>query len=408
MKALPASLLSATFRRFAIGTCLVASLALCSDAFGASNNDEALKEALHKNLQNYLTERGSLEHISTLSMNITFRGSKEEITDAVGTTAYGGGQPVTPDSLFQIGSNTKAFTAALLLRLEAENVLSIDDPVGKWLPQYPAWKNVTIRQLLDMTSGIPTYDGTTAWNDDYEDNPYRVVTPEELVAYVYPQIGTPGQSWAYSNTNFILGQMIIEKASWSHSYKTELDRLIADTCLKDTFYEPDFYPAFVNRRLVSGYFVNTDPSGGLVKLLGTDTKNYSLGWAQGAGGMISNPKNFDRWVRALFEGEVLQPKQRAELESLVSIPDAVKIDNTSAMYPEAFGLGVFQITKQPLGLFWAYQGSTIGYRASYVYVPDSGVIITVFTNSQTTAALNILNDVLITELYKTLKQFGKI
>jgi D-alanyl-D-alanine carboxypeptidase len=355
-----------------------------------------------------LTERGSLEHISTLSMNITFRGSKEEITDAVGTTTYGGGQPVTPDSLFQIGSNTKAFTAALLLRLEAENVLSIDDPVGKWLPQYPAWKNVTIRQLLDMTSGIPTYDGTTAWNDDYEDNPYRVVTPEELVAYVYPQIGTPGQSWAYSNTNFILGQMIIEKASWSHSYKTELDRLIADTCLKDTFYEPDFYPAFVNRRLVSGYFVNTDPSGGLVKLLGTDTKNYSLGWAQGAGGMISNPKNFDRWVRALFEGEVLQPKQRAELESLVSIPDAVKIDNTSAMYPEAFGLGVFQITKQPLGLFWAYQGSTIGYRASYVYVPDSGVIITVFTNSQTTAALNILNDVLITELYKTLKQFGKI
>ena len=106
--------------------------------------------------------------------------------------------------------------------------------------------------------------------------------------------------------------------------------------------------------------------------------------------------------------DVLQPKQRTELESLVSIPDAVKIDKTSATYPEAFGLGVFQITKQPFGLLWAYQGSTIGSRASYVYVPDSGVIITVFTNSQTTAALNILNDVLITELYKTLKQFGKI
>ena len=103
------------------------------------------------------------------------------------------------------------------------------------------------------------------------------------------------------------------------------------------------------------------------KLLGTDTKNYSLGWTQGAGGIISNPKGFDRWVRALFEGDVLKPKQRKELESLVSIPDAVKIDKTSDEYPEAFGLGVFQITKQPIGLFWAYQGSTIGYRASYVY-----------------------------------------
>jgi D-alanyl-D-alanine carboxypeptidase len=408
MKSVRPIFLSAIFRRFAIGICLAASLAFCSNALGAPNDDKALKEALHEDLQNYLTDRGSTEHISTLSMNITFRGSKEEITDAIGTTEYGGGQPVTPDSLFQIGSNTKAFTAALLLRLEADNVLSIDDTVGKWLPQYPAWKDVTIRQLLHMTSGIPTYDATTAWNDDYENNPYRVFTPEELVAYVYPQIGTPGKTWAYSNTNFILGELIIEKASWSHSYKAEIDRLIADTCLKDTFYEPDFYPAFVNRRLVSGYFVNTDPDAGLTKLLGTDTKNYSLGWAQGAGGIISNPKGFDRWVRALFEGDVLKPAQMKELESLVSIPDAVKIDKTSTEYPKAFGLGVFQLTLQPIGLFWAYQGSTIGYRASYVYVPDSGLIISVFTNSQTTNAANQLNNVLVPELYETLKKFGKI
>jgi D-alanyl-D-alanine carboxypeptidase len=315
----------------------MASLACCSSALGAPKNDKTLKEALHKNLQNYLTDRASIEHISTLSMNITFRGSKEEITDAVGTTEYGAGRPVTPDSLFQIGSNTKAFTSAILLRLEADKVLSIDDTVGKWLPQYPAWKKVTIRQLLDMTSGIPNYSDAPAWEHDYNDKPYRVFTPEDLVAYVYPKIGTPGAKWAYSNTNFILGQMIIEKASRSHSYKTEVDRLITGNRLKDTFYEPDIYPAFVNRRLVSGYYVNTDGET-LKKLLGTDTKKYSLGWTQGAGGIISNPKGFDRWVRALFEGDVLQPAQKKELGSLVSIPDAVKIDKTSKEYPRAFGL----------------------------------------------------------------------
>jgi D-alanyl-D-alanine carboxypeptidase len=386
----------------------VASLAFCSSVVGAPNSDKTLREALHKDLRNYLKDRGSSEHISTLSMNITFRGSKEEITDAVGTTEYGGGQPVTPDNLFQIGSNTKAFTSAILLRLEADKVLSIDDTVGKWLPQYPAWRKVTIRQLLHMTSGITGYNLTPAWQHDYNDNPYRVFTPKDLIAYVYPQIGIPGKTWAYSNTNFVLGQMIIEKASRSHSYKTEVDRLIAENRLKDTFYEPGFYPAFVNTRLVSGYYVATDDGGVLGKLLGTDTKNYSLGWTQGAGGIISNPKGFDRWVRALFEGDVLKPRQKKELESLVSIPDAVKIDETSDEYPEAFGLGVFQITRQPIGCFWAYQGSTIGYRASYVYLPDSGLILSVFTNSQTTDKANELNKVLIPELYETLKKFGKI
>ena len=64
-------------------------------------------------------------------MSITFRGSKEGITDDIGTTEYGAGKPVTPESLFQIGSNTKAFTSVLILRLEAKGVLSIDDTVAK-------------------------------------------------------------------------------------------------------------------------------------------------------------------------------------------------------------------------------------------------------------------------------------
>ncbi|MGC2403139.1 MAG: serine hydrolase domain-containing protein [Acidobacteriaceae bacterium] len=407
MKFSPLMLPARALQRVATGICLAASLVVCGSALAAPHDDQALEEALHKDLQDYLTTRSSIEHISTLSMSITFRGSKEGIIDAVGTTQYGGGKPVTPENLFQIGSNTKVFTAAVLLRLEAEGVLCLDDTLGKWLPQYPAWSKVTIHELLNMTSGIPTYDLTPAWNTDYEDNPYRKSTLEDLVAYVYPTIKTPGARFEYSNTGYILVQMIIDKASGSHSYKAELDRLIEEVRLHDTFYEAYFYPSFVNRRLVSGYYVNTDDDG-LSKLLGTDTKNYSLGWTQAAGGLISNPRDLTRWIRELFEGDVLPPQQKKELESLVSIPDAIKIPETSEQYPQGFGLGVFQITAPPLGLFWFYQGSTIGYRAAYAYLPDSGVIICVFTNSQAAAKVSEVDKVLVETLFETLKKFGKI
>jgi D-alanyl-D-alanine carboxypeptidase len=371
-----------------------------------AGDDKALKEALRDDLEHYLCTRSSIEHISTLSMSISFRGDPEDIKLAVGTTQYGGGERVTPSNVFQIGSNTKSFTAAIILKLEADGVLSIDDTVGKWLPQYPAWSKATIRELLNMTSGIPTYDATPAWEADISNDPYAKSTLEQLVAYVYPTLHQPGQ-WEYSNTGYILAQMIIDKASWWHSYQAELDRLFTENNLRNTFYEPYFYPAAVNRRLVSGYYVNTDDPG-LAKLLGMDTKNFSLGWTQAAGGIIATPKDLTTWVRELFEGGVLPRKQRKELLSLVAIPGGEPIKKTSDKHPQGFGLGIFQITAPPLGLFWGYEGSTLGYRAAYAYLPDSGLIITVFTNSQAPAAESTVNTVLFAKLYETLKCFGKI
>jgi D-alanyl-D-alanine carboxypeptidase len=397
---------AARFARLVLCVVLCASLTGLGSANDASAANATLEDQLRMDLSDYLSTRSSIEHISTLSMTIG-SPSIPDINLAVGTTKYGGASAVTPSNLFQTGSNTKAFTSALILQLEASGALSIEDTLGKWLPQYPAWSSVTIRQLLNMTSGIATYDNTPAQIADYDDNPLEESTLSQLAGYVYPDIKTPGAAWLYSNTGYILLEMIVDKASASHDYRTELDALIAKTGLRNTYYEPFFYPPAEMDRLVSGYYVNTDPPV-LTKLLGTDTSAYSLGWAQAAGGMVSTPEDLTLWVRALFEAHVLPPAQLAELESLVAIPTATAITQTSSAHPQGFGLGIFQLTDPALGRFWGYSGSTIGYRAAYAYFPASRLIICVFTNSQTTAKLSTINTVLFKTLYETLKANGRV
>ncbi|MBV8281004.1 MAG: beta-lactamase family protein [Candidatus Eremiobacteraeota bacterium] len=120
-----------------------------------------LQGALQTDIDQYLAAHAKDEHISALSLAVSLPGQANiDLTTGIRSLQSGG--PVAAEDLWQIGSNTKAFTAAALLQLEAEGKLTIDQRVGDWLPQYPAWKNVSIRRLLDMTSGIQGYDNVPA------------------------------------------------------------------------------------------------------------------------------------------------------------------------------------------------------------------------------------------------------
>jgi D-alanyl-D-alanine carboxypeptidase len=376
----------------------------------AQSSDAALAASLQKALDGYLAARATAEHISAASLSISLKDAKTTVDLAAGTTKYpGAGTKAAPADLFQIGSVTKSFTSVAILHLEAAGKLSIDDTLGKWLPQYPEWREVTIRRLLDMTSPIPGYDNQPAIEKITGDDPGHTFTPQELVASVYPHDGKPKpvSGWTYSNTNYILAQMIVEKAG-GKPYAEVLRGLFDQVGLKSTYYEQNLYPAAITDRMVSGYFFSHDPDNALLApLLGHDVKNDSVSWMQGAGGIVSSMQDVARWARALYEGPLLADKQRGELMTVVSDETGEPIDHVSEQHPKAFGLGVGAGFHPGLGAYWYYQGMTLGYRVLYGYFPNSGAVIVIGLNSQPDDKEN-RNGALLEEVYGILRKAGKL
>jgi D-alanyl-D-alanine carboxypeptidase len=378
----------------------------------AGESDTALRAALQRNVNAQLAARSKAEHISAISVSIGLRGGAQTIDLTAGATKYGESTPVTPQTLWQIGSVTKSFTAATILQLEAEGKLSIDQTVGDWLPQYPVWKNVTIRRLLNMTSGIPSYDRVPTMLEAYVKDPSRNFSATELIAYAYPghpHAPPPTSGFDYSNTNYLLCQLIIERVT-HNSYASELERrfLHSEVGLTSTYYAQTQYPANVLGRMLSGYLFSSEGAmAPLAPLLGTDVRDHTVSWMQGAGGIVSTPEDVARWARALYVGPMLAPKQRAELVTLVSLKTGKPIKNTSVNDPNGFGLGVWQLREPSAGTVRYYEGETNGYRMMYLYFPRQDAVIALGANSAVPLKQDRLGTLAVT-LYLTLHKAGRL
>jgi D-alanyl-D-alanine carboxypeptidase len=362
--------------------------------------------ALQRDLASYLKTRGAIEHLSSLSLAVSYGADQPTITVTSGSTTYGGSTPVNATSLYQIGSNTKAFTAVAILQLEAKGRLSIDAPIGKYLPQYPAYAKLTLRRLLNMTGGLESYDNLPSWESSVASHPMAKTPADALIRMVYPRIKyAPGSKYYYSNTGYIIAQEVVAARSGSKSFSAEIDRIIKSVGLRHTFYTSHLYPPPVARNVVAGYYEQDDK--GLQPLRGRDVSGYSLSWAQGAGSMVSTPADLITWARALYSGTLLLPaKQKAELMSLISLKTAKPLAKPTAGDPSGFGLGVAQRYDPKLGgTFWFYQGETLGFRAVHLYYPGSGLVVAIFANSRPVEAESHLPQ-LFAQLYATIKKYA--
>ena len=369
-------------------------------------------------LETWVADRAPVEKITGIAAYVSFGDPGPAIEAFAGTVGRAPDDPpVRQNTLFQMGSTSKSFAAAVILKLEAAGKLSIDDTIGKWLPQYPAWGNVSIRRLLNMTSGIPNYSETEFISRAWVNEPGRDLTAEELVRIVYPTGANDLPATAgyhYSNTNYILAGMIAAKAA-GRSYRDLVhEMVIAPLGLESTFYEEGAYPAAVVERLAHGYFNNPAcfdyqpdcKQSWNLPMMERDVRNMSASWAQAAGGAIADARDVNRWMRAVFEGRVAPPKQQAEWTALVSTKTGQPIADVSADDPRGFSLGLSKAILGPIGAHWFYQGETLGYRTLYVWFEKESLMITVQTNSQPADDADKLKDV-IGEIYQIVESDAK-
>jgi D-alanyl-D-alanine carboxypeptidase len=209
-------------------------------------------------LNAWIAARAPLEGITGVAAYVSFGDPGPAIEAFAGKTGRAPQDPpVGRHTLFAMGSTSKSFTAAIILMLEADGKVSLDDTVGKYLRQYPAWKDVSIRRLLNVTSGIPNYSETKPMSDAWVNQPTRNLTEEELFSFAYPTSTNklPGSSgYHYSNTNYILASMIAEKVTGRPFADLVHDMIIRKFGLSDTYYESGTVPRDILDRLAHGYF----------------------------------------------------------------------------------------------------------------------------------------------------------
>ena len=374
--------------RQALFACLIGFAGLWIRAAHAA--DATLPGHLQSVVDAYLKSRMAAEKISGVALHVDV-GGHQPVDVYAGTNGRRDARPFDGRTLFQIGSNTKHFTTALVLKLEAEGKLNIDQTVGHWLPQYADWAEVTIRALLNMTSDIPNYSEAVPIAETLSANMYHQFAYDDLIGAVYGKGLPVATGFFYSNTNDILAAKIVEAAAHM-SFEAALAQMVRPLHLENTFYQERPYPEPVLRRLPAGIYANRDCTIYQPKpcaktawspLVGKDVSHMNMSWAGPAGGMISNPRDLATWVRALFSGRVIPQKQLAEMTSIVSEKTGKPIGDVSADDPKGFGLDLGRGYQAALGgTYWYYQGTTFGFRAVFAYWPQYNLVITTMTNSQ--------------------------
>ncbi|MDP9796711.1 D-alanyl-D-alanine carboxypeptidase [Catenuloplanes nepalensis] len=271
-------------------------------------------------------------------------GRTRDLTAGVGDLRTGAKPPA--DGYVRIGSNTKTFTAVAVLQLAGEGRIGLDEPISTYLPGLvPDGERITVRQLLQHTSGLANYTDHMP-DEDFTSGRHRYREPRELldVAFAHAPDFAPGTGWRYSNTGYIVLGLLIQRVSGRPLAEQITERVIDRAGLRRTYF-----PA------VGDETIRAPHPRGYLGPDRVDVTEFDPSWGWAAGQMISTPRDLNAFFRALLGGRLLRPAELTEMKRTV--------DASAGLWPGArYGLGLASSSLSCGGVYWGHGGDLPGFE----------------------------------------------
>jgi D-alanyl-D-alanine carboxypeptidase len=295
------------------------------------------------------------------------------VATAVGSEDADGKKPLTAASRMMSGSIGKTYCAAVALQLVGEGRLQLDgklaDVLGKedWYARLPNAADITLRQLLNHTSGIPEHVWKKPFQDAITKDADRAWTPRECVAFILGDaaLAPAGEKWSYADTNYMLVGLAIEQVTGKPFYEVLQQRVLSPRKLVDTVpNDRRDVPGLVNGHASGVAFFKGDTV--------TDGKYFvNPVFEYCGGGITSTAGDLARWCGMLFGGDVIPESLRDDLVDGVPAPPRIA---------EKYGLGCF-VTKGPHGPAFGHSGIMPGYNSYTLWFAEPRVAVAFMTNT---------------------------
>lgn len=275
-------------------------------------------------------------------------------------------RPITPRTVFRLGSITKQFTAAVILQLVQEGRISLDDPVSRFYPDYPQpGARATVRQLLNHTSGIRSYTTVREWT--VRENFARTHTTDEMIAISrdLPPPSQPGEAFQYNNSGYILLGGIIERVTGMPWHQAVVERIARPLGLGSIAYGESVR---AGPRVARGYRAGA----------GTQQPAWTVHMSvpHAAGGLVGAVGDLARWARALHNGRVVRSDLYREMIRPTPLPGG-------ATRNYGFASRLEDVRGRPT---IGHGGGIFGFVTESIYVPSEDLFVAVFANSEDPAA----------------------
>lgn len=293
------------------------------------------------------------------------------------------GQPITTNMAFPLNSNTKTYIATLMLRLQEDGALQLSDTIGKWIHNKPNINGqVTVRQLLNHTSGLYSYTDSAAFADSINADFSRIWQPDEMLKFVGPPRFAPGAGWSYSNTNYLLAGMIIAQVTSLPIEQAVRTKLLTPHTLSNTWFYPQETPTATiphfwfdngNGSVVDGQMFGYTPEG-----------FYSA--ASSAGALFATAEDNAFFWQKLTSGQIINAGSLSQWRQTITLNSNI-----------GYGLGMFRYRNFNGHIVYEHGGTGAGAINENLVDSVTGVCISLLTNQDSAD-----NDMLFSQVIRTL------